>query len=55
MRLDLIDITKLFPGVLANDRVSLSVSTGEVLALIGENGACKSTLMNVLYGMFRPD
>jgi len=55
VRLDLLDITKSFPGVLANDRVSLNVSSGEVLALIGENGAGKSTLMNVLYGMYRPD
>jgi len=55
MRLELANITKRFPGVVANDDVSLSVSSGEVLSLIGENGAGKSTLMNILYGMYRPD
>ncbi|VAV93845.1 ABC transporter, ATP-binding protein (cluster 11, riboflavin/purine nucleoside/unknown) / ABC transporter, ATP-binding protein (cluster 11, riboflavin/purine nucleoside/unknown), partial [hydrothermal vent metagenome] len=52
---ELIDITKTFPGVLANDRVNLSVGLGEIHAIVGENGAGKSTLMNMLYGMIAPD
>ena len=51
----LIEITKAFPGVLANDRISLTVRRGEVHCLLGENGAGKSTLMNILSGMVRPD
>ncbi|HEU0245499.1 MAG TPA: ABC transporter ATP-binding protein [Gaiellaceae bacterium] len=52
---ELVQITKEFPGVLANDRISLAVRHGEVLCLLGENGAGKSTLMNILSGMLRPD
>ena len=52
---ELIGITKAFPGVLANDRISLTVRRGEVHCLLGENGAGKSTLMNILSGMVRPD
>lgn len=49
------DITKSFPGVVANDRVSWDLRSGEVHAMLGENGAGKTTLMNVLYGLYRPE
>ncbi|MGH3132164.1 MAG: ATP-binding cassette domain-containing protein, partial [Gaiellaceae bacterium] len=52
---ELVQITKEFPGVLANDRISLAVRRGEVHCLLGENGAGKSTLLNILSGMVRPD
>lgn len=51
---ELRNITKRFPGVLANDRVNLDVHAGEIHALLGENGAGKSTAMKILYGMYRP-
>jgi len=54
-RLQLEGISKRYPGVLANDRVSLRVEPGEIHGLIGENGAGKSTLMKIVYGATRPD
>ena len=53
--LSLRGITKVFPGVLANDDVNLSARRGEILAILGENGAGKSTLVKILYGMYQPD
>lgn len=47
-------VSMQFPGVLANDDVSFSVKKGEVFALVGENGAGKSTAMNILYGIHAP-
>ncbi|MDF0519196.1 sugar ABC transporter ATP-binding protein [Bradyrhizobium yuanmingense] len=52
--LELVDISKSYPGVVALDHVGLQVSPGEVVALIGENGAGKSTLMRVLGGVVEP-
>jgi general nucleoside transport system ATP-binding protein len=54
-RLELIDVTKRYPGVIANHGVSLAVRPGEIHAVLGENGAGKSTLMKIIYGMVRPD
>ena len=53
--LKMVNITKRFPGVLANDHINLEVMAGEIHALLGENGAGKTTLMNILYGLYRPN
>ena len=52
--LEMRGIVKKFPGVLALDHVHLSVKKGEVHALLGENGAGKSPLMSVLFGLYQP-
>ena len=49
------EVTKAFPGVIANDSVSFEVGKGEIHALLGENGAGKSTLVKMIYGVMRPD
>lgn len=53
--LELKQITKRYPLVLANDRIDLELRWGEILALVGENGAGKSTLMKIVYGLVSPD
>jgi simple sugar transport system ATP-binding protein len=53
--IEMIDITKVFPGIIANDKVCLEVDSGEIHALLGENGAGKSTLMSILFGLYEPD
>jgi len=53
--LELWNVSKIFPGVIANDNVNLKLFKGEILALLGENGAGKSTLVKMIYGVNRPD
>ena len=55
LRLELVNISKQYPAVKANDRVSLRVKPGEIHAVLGENGAGKSTMMKMIYGAVRPD
>ena len=49
------NIRKTFPGVIALDAITMTIAPGEIHTLLGENGAGKSTLMNVLTGLYRPE
>ena len=53
--IEMLHITKEFPGIKANDDITLQLRQGEIHALLGENGAGKSTLMSVLFGLYQPD
>ena len=53
--IEMLGITKEFPGIKANDNINLQLRRGEIHALLGENGAGKSTLMSVLFGLYQPD
>ncbi len=53
--IEMLNITKEFPGIKANDNITLQLKRGEIHALLGENGAGKSTLMSVLFGLYQPE
>ena len=53
--IEMLNITKRFPGIIANDNITLQLKKGEIHALMGENGAGKSTLMSILFGLYQPE
>lgn len=53
--IEMLNITKEFPGIKANDNITVQLKKGEIHALLGENGAGKSTLMSILFGLYQPD
>ena len=53
--IEMLNITKRFPGIIANDNITLQLKKGEIHALLGENGAGKSTLMSVLFGLYKAE
>ena len=53
--IEMLNITKRFPGIVANDNITIQLKKGEIHALLGENGAGKSTLMSVLFGLYQAE
>lgn len=53
--IEMLDISKYFPGVKANDHINIKIEEGEIHGLLGENGSGKTTLMNILFGLSQPD
>ncbi|HLS60215.1 MAG TPA: ABC transporter ATP-binding protein [Virgibacillus sp.] len=53
--IEMLNIRKEFPGIVANNNINIQLKRGEIHALLGENGAGKSTLMNVLFGLYQPE
>ena len=53
--IEMLHITKEFPGIIANDDITLQLRRGEIHALLGENGSGKSTLVNIMAGLYAPE